>query len=216
MPDRNRAAVPNVYLDIAAVLGELLGDVPLRDIAQTAREALQVAFAALSFPAPGFSPTTTLFVRDCLVMPANYVPCAATAATGDVFVVPRLPTDHHMTAGTLKLRSYAGCPLLDRQGHCVGVFYLMDTKPHRLTLTETSRLRTYARLAASRIEIVRRFGAGPTPSPREIIRRALQFAKTGQNREAENLIALAYAADDIAGIRQRTPDHIPLGRWLLR
>jgi hypothetical protein len=204
MSDRDRAAGPDVYHSITAVLGDLLGDIPLREIAQTAREVLQAAFAALSFAAPGFSSLATIFVRDSPVMPEDFAPCAVTAVSEDVFAVPHLIVDRHQTNGALSLRSYAGCAVLDRLSRCIAVFYLMDTKPHRLTSAETSRLRAYAHLASSRIEIVRRFGGGPGPSPREIVRRAEQVASVGQSHEARTLITLAYAADDIAGIRQHS------------
>ena len=89
MSDRDRAAVPNVYHSITAVLGDLLGDIPLREIVQTTREVLQAAFAALSFAAPGFSSATTIFVRDSLVMPEDFAPCADTAVSDDVFAPRR-------------------------------------------------------------------------------------------------------------------------------
>jgi hypothetical protein len=206
MSDRDRATPPKVYLDVAAILGELLSDLTLRDITEVAREALDVALGALSFPAPGFSSKTTIFVRDCVV-PVDFAPCAETAATEDVFAVPHLNDGSRAPDNPGKLRSFAGCAVLDRESHCIGVFYMMDTKPHRLTATETLDLRAYTHLVSSRIEILRRFGpGGPDPSPREIIHRADQVANVGQSNEAQDLITLAYAAHDIAGMRHRSPD----------
>jgi hypothetical protein len=209
MSDRDWTAVPNVYQTIAAILGDLLDDMVLRDIAQAAREMSRTALAAVSFSSPGFSSATTIFVRDSLVMPEDFTHCAVTAASDDVFAVPHLSIARCNMDESLSLRSYAGCAVLDRQSSCVAVFYLMDTKPNRLTPAETSRLRAYCHLVSSRIEIFRRFGPGPGPSPGEIVRRAERVASAGQSNEARMLIALAYAADDIAGVRQRALTRVP-------
>jgi hypothetical protein len=202
MSHRDWTAVPHIYHTMDAVLGDLLDDVALRDIAQAARGMSRTALAALSFSAPGFSSATTIFVRDSLVMPEDFTHCAVTATSHDIFAVPHLIAHRHDTDETLSLRSYAGCAVLDRQSSCVAVFYLMDTKPYRMTPADSSRLRAYTHLVSSRIEIVRRFGGGPGPSPRDIVSRAEVVAGAGQSSEAQMLIALAYAADDIAGIRQ--------------
>jgi len=213
MSDRDRAAAPAIYLEIPAILGRLLRDLEIRNLAQVAREALHVALAALSFRAPGFSSATSVFVRDTLVMPMDFAPCAITATGDHVVIVPHLKVDRDKTDETLKLRSYAGCAVLDWQSNCVGVFYVMDTEPHHFSAQETSQLRALASLVSSQIEIVRRFGtSGPGPSPKEIIRRADLRASVGQTEEAQALIALAYAAHDVASIRLETSRRMPSWR----
>jgi hypothetical protein len=137
MSDHHWTAVPHVYRTIAAVLGDLLDDIAVRDIAQAARGVSRAALAAVSFSAPGFSSATTIFVRDSLVMPQDFTHCEVTAASEDVFAVPNLIVHPHHMDETLSLRSYAGCTVLDRQSSCIAVFYLMDTKPYQLTVAET-------------------------------------------------------------------------------
>jgi len=210
MSDRDQVLEPGMYLSISTILGDLLGDPALRGIAQSARQTMQVSLAAVSFRTPEFSTRTSLFVRDTLVGPVDFALCALTSGDVDVLSVPRLGCGRHRTHGTMKLRSYAGCAVMDWQRNCIGVFYMMDTKIRPLTLLETSRIRFYAHLVSSRIEIVRRFGTGGSgPSPRQLVRLADHLASAGQDSEAQDLIALAYAAHDIAGIRQRTSDLMP-------
>ncbi len=210
MSDRDQVLEPGMYLGISTILGDLLGDLALRSIAQTTRETMQVSLAAISFRTPDFSLRTSLFVRDTLIAPMDFALCALTTGDAGVLTVPRLGAGRHRSHGAMKLRSYAGCAVLDRQRNCIGVFYMMHTKPRPLTLLETSRVRFYAHLVSSRIEIARRFGTdGSGPSPRQLVLLADRLASAKRDSEAQDLIALAYAAHDIASIRRRAPDLMP-------
>ncbi|WP_428485601.1 hypothetical protein [Rhodopila sp.] len=192
------------YLEISAIGGNLVSNETIRAVACAARNELRLPFAALSLGSSEFSCTTSLFIRDVMVMPQTFAPCAVTAAGKDVCVIPQLPLEHEDSGSAAVLRSYAGCPVFDRESHCVGVFYVMNTKPCRFSPAGVAQLRVYTQLIANHIEILRRFGIdGPDPSPREIVCRADRVARQGRHNEARRLITLAYTAHDIACLRRR-------------
>ncbi len=72
--------------------------------------------------------------------------CAHALLGGDIMVVPdtRLDgrfADNPLVAGAPRLRFYAGCPLRDADGACVGTLCLVDTRPRELDGTKLGLLR---------------------------------------------------------------------------
>ncbi len=210
MSDRGWVATPTTYLEMSAISGSLLQNLRLREIVRSAGRDMRLPFAALSLGSTHFSLRLSLYVREALVAPEDFSLCIMTAARVDVFTQPSLDTGMQQKTGTDQLRSYAGCAVPDRDGRCIGVFYVMDRKPRRFCKATLDTLRTYTHLVASQIEILRRFGlSAPEPSPHDIISRAGQIASEGDQQEARRLVALAYAAHDIQDVRRRLAASTP-------
>lgn len=70
----------------------------------------------------------------------------------DMRLDPRFSDNPYVT-GPPGLRFYAGAPLVDSGGYCLGTFCLVDFKPRSLRLAEVSRLEDFSRRAMRLIEM---------------------------------------------------------------
>jgi len=70
----------------------------------------------------------------------------------DTRLDPRF-SDYPAVAGPPGLRFYAGAPLIDRHGYCLGTFCLVDRKPRSLQPAAIARLVDFSRRAMHLIEL---------------------------------------------------------------
>ncbi len=61
--------------------------------------------------------------------------------------------DNPFVTGPPFLRFYAGAPLVDRDGYCLGTFCLVDRQPRSLTSAAVGRLEAFSREAMQLIEL---------------------------------------------------------------
>jgi GAF domain-containing protein len=70
----------------------------------------------------------------------------------DTLQDPRF-SDNPAVTGPPGLRFYAGAPLVDAEGYCLGTFCLVDVQPRSLKRAELSRLMDFSRRAMRLIEM---------------------------------------------------------------
>jgi PAS domain S-box-containing protein len=83
--------------------------------------------------------------------------CAHTICEGGAFVVPDAQTDSRFAANPLVtgapfIRSYAGVPLCDAQGHVLGAMCAIDTAPRLWRDTELALIASFSTMATQHIE----------------------------------------------------------------
>ncbi|HEY3845835.1 MAG TPA: GAF domain-containing protein [Acetobacteraceae bacterium] len=76
----------------------------------------------------------------------------------DALLDPRF-SDNPYVAGPPGLRFYAGAPLIDAHGYCLGTFCLVDMKPRSMKPMEISRLVDFSRRAMHLIELQKTMSA---------------------------------------------------------
>jgi GAF domain-containing protein len=76
----------------------------------------------------------------------------------DTRLDPRF-SDNPSVAGPPWVRFYAGAPLVDAQGYCLGTFCLVDLQPHSLKPAEISRLAHFSQRAMRLIEMQKAMSA---------------------------------------------------------
>ena len=93
--------------------------------------------------------------------PRHHAFCDQVVLTQAVLVVPDAMTDgrfndHQLVAGDGRIRSYAGAPLSDAEGHVLGVVAVADHIPRDFTAEQCEALRELSRLVMSHIDLRRR------------------------------------------------------------
>jgi signal transduction histidine kinase len=83
--------------------------------------------------------------------------CAHALLTGDILVIPNATKDekfrdHPQVVGEPKVVFYAGAVLKTSDGACLGTLCTIDHRPHKVTVNETSALRTLANYAVTYLE----------------------------------------------------------------
>jgi adenylate cyclase len=86
--------------------------------------------------------------------------CSTTVSYGDLVVIPDCSQDERfahspVVAGEPHVRFYCGMPLVNPEGHALGSFCIMDSRPRELTPEQEDVLRKLARQAASLLELRR-------------------------------------------------------------
>jgi GAF domain-containing protein len=76
----------------------------------------------------------------------------------DTLLDPRFSDNPHV-AGPAGVRFYAGAPLVDAHGYCLGTFCLVDQAPRSLKPAEISRLVDFSRRAMNLIELQKTMSA---------------------------------------------------------
>lgn len=76
----------------------------------------------------------------------------------DTRLDPRF-SDNPSVAGPPWVRFYAGAPLVDAEGYCLGTFCLVDLQPHSLKPAEISRLVHFSQRAMRLIEMQKAMSA---------------------------------------------------------
>jgi GAF domain-containing protein len=71
----------------------------------------------------------------------------------DAIIDPRF-ADNPIVQGDPHVRFYAGAPLIDRNGYCLGTFCIVDVKPRVLTNDEESELAIFSERAMRRIDLL--------------------------------------------------------------
>lgn len=88
----------------------------------------------------------------------RYSICSYAMESRDVFVVPDLAADarfsqHPLLTGTTRLRSYAGAPLIAKNGVPIGAVCVMDKVPREFDANEREQLRTLAEMVMNQLEL---------------------------------------------------------------
>ena len=88
----------------------------------------------------------------------RYSICSHAMESRDVFVVPDLAADdrfreHPLLTGPTRLCSYAGAPLIAKNGVPIGAVCVMDTVPRELDDNEREQLRTLAEMVMNQLEL---------------------------------------------------------------
>jgi GAF domain-containing protein len=89
--------------------------------------------------------------------------CAHAIHTPKLLVVsdatrdPRF-ADNPLVVGSPYVRFYAGAPLIDRDGYCLGTFCLVDTKPRLFETDKAAELTQLSERAMQRIDFLRARG----------------------------------------------------------
>jgi signal transduction histidine kinase len=93
-------------------------------------------------------------------LPRDLFMCSTTVSGGDLVVIPDCSRDERfaqspVVAGEPHVRFYCGMPLVNPEGHALGSFCIMDSRPRELTPEQEDVLRKLARQAASLLELRR-------------------------------------------------------------
>ena len=94
-------------------------------------------------------------------IPREGAPCAEVTESQQVLHIPNL-LDHkrYQNCGLAQagIRFYAGAPLTTRQGHTLGAFCVLDSKPRELSQEQLSQLQDMAAMVMSQVELQHEFG----------------------------------------------------------
>ena len=85
--------------------------------------------------------------------------CAHAIHTPKLLVIPNAPSDprfadNPLVLGHAYVRFYAGAPLIDRHGYCLGTFCVVDTKPRSFEADKAAELTKLAERAMQRIDFL--------------------------------------------------------------
>ena len=94
-------------------------------------------------------------------IPREGAPCAEVTESQQVLHIPNL-LDHERYQNCLLaqagIRFYAGAPLTTRQGHTLGAFCVLDSKPRELSQDQLFQLQDMAAMVMSQVELQHEFG----------------------------------------------------------
>ncbi|MEP6801308.1 MAG: protein kinase [Acidobacteriota bacterium] len=103
--------------------------------------------------------------------------CAHAILGRDVFVIPDTTADDRfsgnpLVTGPMKLRFYAGAPLVTPDGHAIGTICVLDREPRQLGEAQVQALAALARQAVSLLELRRRMRIDRGRSGEALVREA--------------------------------------------
>ncbi len=114
---------------------------------------------------------------DASETPREHALCAYAILGRDVFVIPDMAADERssknpMVTGPMKLRFYAGAPLVTPDGHAIGTICVLDRVPRELQEAQLEALRALARQSVSLLELRRRLRFDRGRSGEALVREA--------------------------------------------
>jgi GAF domain-containing protein len=137
----------------------VLGDRESDRLARQAAQHFHVPQSAIAL----VGASTVYFVAESGVgfhtLPRDISFCAYAIHTPKLLVVPDATidprfADNPIVQGDPHVRFYAGAPLIDRNGYCLGTFCIVDVKPRVLTNDEESELAIFSERAMRRIDLL--------------------------------------------------------------
>lgn len=132
---------------------------------------------------------------DLCEMPRDVALCAHAILENDVLVVPDTLEDERFADNPLvtsdpRIRFYAGCPLLTRDGKALGTLCVIDSVPRALGPEQTEALRVLAAHATTLLELRR--------TKERLAAHSEQWERADDERDAwERAVALARLGQDL-------------------
>ncbi len=114
---------------------------------------------------------------DATETPREHALCAHAILGRDVFVIPDTTADERfsknpLVTGPMKLRFYAGAPLVTADGHAIGTICVLDRVPRQLGHPQVEALRALARQTVALLELRRRMRIDRGRSGEALVREA--------------------------------------------
>ena len=114
---------------------------------------------------------------DATETPREHALCAHAILGRDAFMIPDTTADERfahnpMVTGPMKLRFYAGAPLVTPDGHAIGTICVLDRVPRQLGEGQVEALRALARQSVALLELRRRMRIDRGRSGEALVREA--------------------------------------------